>query len=90
MTSEIMSCVYNGNTHKWDVEFNSGKTYSYGYSNVEKLTDPVVLNLMHFRLAEKGINFFILNLYMYLNLHMIHIGIFVLLMVEKKIIQRVI
>lgn len=26
-TSEIMSCVYNRNTQKWDVKFNTGKTY---------------------------------------------------------------
>lgn len=37
-TSEIMSCVYNRNTQKWDVKFNNGKTYSYAYLNVEKLT----------------------------------------------------
>ncbi len=58
MTSEIMSCVYNGNTHKWDVEFNSGKTYSYGYSNVEKLTDPVVLNPDAFQISREGHKFF--------------------------------
>jgi hypothetical protein len=28
-TSEIISCVYNENTKKWDVKFNNGKTYSY-------------------------------------------------------------
>ena len=38
-TSEIMSCGYNRNTQKWDVKFNNGKTYSYAYLNVEKLTD---------------------------------------------------
>lgn len=42
-TSEIMSCGYNRNTQKWDVKFNNGKTYSYAYLNVEKLTDPEVL-----------------------------------------------
>lgn len=41
-TSEIMSCGYNRNTQKWDVKFNNGKTYSYAYLNVEKLTDPEV------------------------------------------------
>ncbi len=43
-TSEIMSCEYNSNTHKWDVKFNNGKTYSYAYSNVEKLIEPNVLD----------------------------------------------
>ena len=37
-TSGIMSCVYNRNTKKWDVQFNNGKTYSYAYFNVEMLT----------------------------------------------------
>lgn len=36
-TSEIMSCVYNKNTQKWDVKFNTGKTYSYAYLNSEKI-----------------------------------------------------
>ena len=44
-TSEIMSCVYNRDTQKWDIKFNNGKTYSYAYANVEKLTDPAVLNV---------------------------------------------
>lgn len=33
-TSEIMSCVYNKDTQKWDVKFNTGKVYSYAYSDV--------------------------------------------------------
>lgn len=43
-TSEIMSCVYNKDNHKWDVKFNNGKIYSYAYLNVEKLIEPDVLN----------------------------------------------
>lgn len=57
-TSEIMSCVYNGNTKKWDVKFNSGKTYSYAYLNVEKLADPVVLNPNIYRISRAGREFF--------------------------------
>ena len=53
-TSEIMSCVYNGDTQKWDVKFNNGKTYSYGYFNVEKLTDPVVLDPRAYRISRAG------------------------------------
>ena len=51
-TSEIMSCVYNRNTQKWDVKFNTGKTYSYAYLNVEKLTD---------RISREGREFFAVN-----------------------------
>lgn len=57
-TSEIMSCVYNRDTQKWDVKFNSGKTYSYAHSNVEKLTDPAVLNPNMYRISREGRDFF--------------------------------
>ena len=57
-TSEIMSCIYNRDTKKWDVKFNNGKTYSYGYLNVEKLTDPAVLNPDMYHISRKGRNFF--------------------------------
>lgn len=57
-TSEIMSCVYNRNTKKWDVKFNTGKTYSYAYLNVEKLTDPDVLNPNMYHISREGREFF--------------------------------
>ena len=60
-TSEIMSCGYNRNTQKWDVKFNNGKTYSYAYLNVEKLTDPEVLNPNMYRISREGREFFDVN-----------------------------
>ena len=57
-TSQIMSCVYNRNTQKWDVKFNNGKTYSYAYSNVEKLTEPYGLNPNMYRISRGGREFF--------------------------------
>ena len=57
-TSEIMSCVYNRDTQKWDVKFNTGKTYSYSYRNVEKLTEPDVLNPNMYRISREGREFF--------------------------------
>lgn len=57
-TSEIMSCVYNRNTQKWDVKFNNGKTYPYAYLNVEKLTEPVVLDPNMYRISREGREFF--------------------------------
>lgn len=57
-TSEIMSCVYNRNTQKWDVKFNNEKTYSYAYLNVEKLTDPVALNPNMYHISREGRKFF--------------------------------
>lgn len=58
-TSEIMSCRYNGDTKKWDVKFNNGKTYSYGYLNVKKLTDPAVLDTNMYHISREGREFFI-------------------------------
>lgn len=60
-TSEIMSCGYNRNNQKWDVKFNNGKTYSYAYLNVEKLTDPEVLNPNMYRISREGREFFDVN-----------------------------
>ena len=60
-TAEIMSCGYNRNTKKWDVKFNNGKTYSYAYLNVEKLTDPEVLNPNMYRISREGREFFDVN-----------------------------
>ena len=57
-TSEIMSCIYNRDTRKWDVKFNNGKTYSYAYSNVEWLKDPQVLNPNMYRISREGREFF--------------------------------
>lgn len=57
-TSEIISCVYNRDTQKWDVKFNNGKTYSYAYVNVEKLSEPEVLNPDMYRISRDGREFF--------------------------------
>ena len=51
----------NRNTQKWDVKFNNGKTYSYAYLNVEKLTDPEVLNPNMYRISREGREFFDVN-----------------------------
>lgn len=56
-TPEIAACTYNRNTRKWDVKFNNGKTYSYGYENVQKLTDPIALNPSMYRISRAGREF---------------------------------
>lgn len=53
-TPEIISCQYNRDTKKWDVKFNNGRTYAYGYLNVEKLKDPEVLNPNMYRISREG------------------------------------
>lgn len=57
-TAEIMSCQYNRDTGKWDVKFSNGKTYSYGYLNVEKLKEPAVFNPNMYRISREGREFF--------------------------------
>ena len=57
-TSEIKSCDYNRNTQKWDVKFKKGKKYSYIFSNVEILNNPVVLNPNMYRISIEGREFF--------------------------------
>ncbi|MBS7026897.1 hypothetical protein, partial [Alistipes sp.] len=57
-TREIISCQYNRDTKKWDVEFNNGKIYSYKYSNIQKLKDPLVLNPNMYRICKDGKEFF--------------------------------
>lgn len=57
-TSEIKSCDYNRNTQKWDVKFKKGKKYSYIFSNVERLINPVVLNPDMYRISIEGREFF--------------------------------
>ena len=85
-TSEIMSCGYNRNTQKWDVKFNNGKTYSYAYLNVEKLTDPEVLNPNLYRISREGRELFDVNAIYVLEAEVSLIGTFVLAMVVKEII----
>lgn len=57
-TADISFCQYNRETHKWDVRFNNGKTYSYSYMNVEKLTDPEILKPDMYRISRDGREFF--------------------------------
>lgn len=67
-TSEIMSCEYNSETKKWDVKFNNGKTYAYGYLNVEKLTNPKELNPYMYKISREGRELFdIKNIYQFRN-----------------------
>lgn len=57
-TSEVISCVYDRMIRKWDVKFNNGRVYSYAYENVEKITNPTVLNTNMYRIGRAGRMFF--------------------------------
>ncbi len=56
-TSEVMSCRYNADTQKWDVKFKNGRTYSYAFENVKKLTEPTVLNPQMYHIGREGRQF---------------------------------
>ena len=51
-TSSVQSCIYNQETKKWDVTFLNGKTFSYAYENVEKISPGVLVDLNEYRLKE--------------------------------------
>lgn len=53
-TSDIKFCQYNRETHKWDVDYGKGKIYSYGYLNVEWLTNSEILNPNMYRISKDG------------------------------------
>lgn len=53
-TLQIKSCRYNRNTKKWDVLFNDNKTYSYHYTNVKKLRNPLILNPEMYHISKDG------------------------------------
>lgn len=57
-TPEIVSCRYDKDTGKWNVTFNNGKTYSYGYTNVEWLKEPTALNPNMYHISREGHEFF--------------------------------
>ncbi len=57
ITSRVKSCIYNRSTQHWDVTFQSGKTYSYAFYNIEWLKDPVSLNPKSYHISHKGKTF---------------------------------
>ena len=57
-TSDVQSCKYNNATNKWDVEYNSGRVYSYGKHNVKVLDNPVELNPKFYKIVKDGRDFY--------------------------------
>ena len=52
-TSEIRYCRYNPEIQKMEVEFTNGKKYPYGYTSVEWLKEPKVLNPNLYRISKE-------------------------------------
>ncbi len=53
-TSLIKSYLNNAVTHKLDVTFTNGKTYSYAYINVEELHNPNIIDINEYALIKDG------------------------------------
>ena len=65
-TKDIQSCKYNPDNSKWDiVYYNSCKVFSYAFSNVIYLTNPIILNPNMYRISRAGKVFF--------NIHAIYV-----------------
>lgn len=54
-TTDIRSCRYNPETRKYDVTFQSGKTYEYNYSSIEWVRNPDAIDptLVHISHGER-------------------------------------
>lgn len=44
ITDDVTFCKYNPDTGRYDVTFNNGKTYPYGFQSIEWIRKPDVLN----------------------------------------------
>ena len=53
-TWQIQKCIYNKQTQRYDITFDTGKTYPYGYTSVQWLKDPEVRNPALYRIAIDG------------------------------------
>lgn len=54
VTASVRFCQYNHATHKYDILFDNGKTYSYAYHHVTWLKNPEVLIPDQYRLSHNG------------------------------------
>ena len=53
-TWQIQKCIYNRQTQRYDVTYDNGKTYPYGYTSVQWLKDPEILSPALYRIAIDG------------------------------------
>ena len=89
-TSEIMSCVFNKDAQKWEVKFKNGKTYVYACTNVEKLTEPQILNPDMYHISREGRKFYdIASIYVFRSEMEIYWHIFFSMAVKEIIIKKI-
>lgn len=53
-TWQIERCYYDPKDQRYHVTFNNGKTYPYGYSSVQWLKDPEVVNPSLYQISSTG------------------------------------
>lgn len=58
ITPNVLSCVYNGLTDKYDITFTDGRVFSYNCNNIEFLKNPKVLNPDLYRLEHSDNDLF--------------------------------
>lgn len=58
ITPDVKYCNYNNTTHKYDITFNNGKTYSYNYSSVTWLKEPIGINPHSVKITHNDLEFF--------------------------------
>ncbi len=56
-TWQIERCRYDSTDHRYHVTFDNGKTYPYGYTSVQWLKDPEVLNPSLYQISTTGTPF---------------------------------
>lgn len=54
ITPDVRFYKYNNSTYKWDITFNSGKTFSYNYDNVSIFENPEILNPTLYKIEHLG------------------------------------
>jgi len=54
ITGDVESCVYNPSTHKYNITFDNGKTYTYNYSSIELVSNPSTPNPDTVRIMHAG------------------------------------
>ncbi|QAT42435.1 AAA domain-containing protein [Aminipila luticellarii] len=58
ITQNVKFCKYNKETRKYDVTFQSGKTYTYDYHSIEWVKDPEVLSPTMVHISHGSIELF--------------------------------
>lgn len=54
ITADVKSCIYNADTMRYDIVFQSGKAYSYSYRSIEFLKDPEPIDPQIVEISHHG------------------------------------